>query len=306
MSDVLADLGVPVLDRSEIDVELLGKQVVQFAVADEPVRSLARLQPVRLVVAGNDAGRHRDRGEIALGRTDDRQVGAGEEIVAPVIHRRDETLRAHRHQLLAVRRVGGDAVAPVLLLADRRHPAGLCRRNVLAIVVLREPLRRERAAGHAPQHERPHRGRVAQREQHGETAARRAPADDRRQRIELRQQLVQIVRPDLVFRILAVERHVGRPAIAAVVDEDAVAGLGHRLGQIADLVHGAAAARRQRHPRAAPAQDLVVDVDAPHLRNRHRRPPDIGQSGAEAREHPAPMSRTHAGNRVLRPAHNPA
>jgi hypothetical protein len=73
--------------------------------------------------------------------------------------------------------------------------------------------------------------RIFQREQHGEPAAGRAAAEDGRQRIELRKELMEILRPDFVFGHFGADGDIGKAAIAAVVDEHAVAGIGDVLRQ---------------------------------------------------------------------------
>jgi hypothetical protein len=143
----------------------------------------------------------------------------------------------------------------------------------LAIVILGEPRRGERPAGDAPQQQRAHGLRIFQREQHGEPAAGRAAAEDGRQRIELRKERVEVLRPDFVFGEVSADGDIGKAAVAAVVDEHAVAGVGDVLRQRFHIVERAAAARRERDPRAGAAEDLVIDVHSAHLSDEHRRAP---------------------------------
>jgi hypothetical protein len=66
----------------------------------------------------------------------------------------------------------------------------------------------------------------------------------------LPEQLVNIISPDLVFRILSIDDDVGSTAVAPVEDYDAVAGFRHFAGEQLDAADIAPAAGRQRHPRA--------------------------------------------------------
>ena len=111
------------------------------------------------------------------------------------------------------------------------------------------------------------------RKQHRQPSAGRAAADHRRQRVEVRQQRVQIVDPHLIFRLAAVERHIGRAAVAPVVDEYAIASRRHLLRERTDICHFAPPARRQCDPGSAFPEDFVVDVDAIDGDNRHGRAP---------------------------------
>ena len=117
--------------------------------------------------------------------------------------------------------------------ADRRHPALLGEPDVLVVVLLREPLDGELAAGDAPQDQRPHDPADSAAPEQREPRARRAAADDRRHHAELLEQRMQVVGPDFVFRLAAVEGHIGGAAIAPVVNQHAVALRGHPLGDTA-------------------------------------------------------------------------
>ena len=114
---------------------------------------------------------------------------------------------------------------------------------------------------------------IFQCEQHGEPAAGRAAAEDGRQRLELRKEFVEILRPDFVFGHLGADGDVGKPTIAAVVDEHAIAGIGDMLRQRLHVIERAAPARRERDPRAGAAEDLVIDVHSAHLGDGHGRAP---------------------------------
>jgi hypothetical protein len=79
---------------------------------------------------------------------------------------------------------------------------------------------------------------------------------------------VQILGPFVVFR-LALDGDARGAGIAPVVGDDAMAGLGVLFGERADPGAGAAAARLQRDERAALAKDLVMDIDAANIGDRH-------------------------------------
>jgi hypothetical protein len=159
--------------------------------------------------------------------------------------------------------------------AHRRHAALLGGADVLVVVVVGEPRGGEGPAGDPPQQQRAHRLRIFQREQQGEAAARRAAADHDGQRLELRKQVMQIVGPGLVFRSIAADDDVGQPAIAPVVHEHAVAGIGDPPRQRFHVVERAPAAGGERHPRFAAAEHFVVDVHAAHFGDGHRVPPSF-------------------------------
>jgi hypothetical protein len=84
---------------------------------------------------------------------------------------------------------------------------------------------------------------------------------------------VEVLRPDFVFGHLGADCDIGKAAIAAVVNEHAVAGIGDVLRQRFDVVERAAAAGRERDPRAGAAEHLVVDVHSAQLGDGHRLPP---------------------------------
>ncbi len=114
---------------------------------------------------------------------------------------------------------------------------------------------------------------MAQRSQQREPAAGRAATDECGQRVELQQQLVQIVGPNLVFGIPALERDTGGAAVAPVVDEHAIAGLGDLLPERLDPHQAAPPAGLQGHPRAPLAEHFVINFDPTDGRYRHRCPP---------------------------------
>src|SRR5581483_1527463 len=119
---------------------------------------------------------------------------------------------------------------------------------------------------------------MAQGQQQRQAAAGRPAASPDGQGAHFGQQLRQVVRPDLLLRLLAVDDHVRGAAVAAVVDEDAVAGGGDGPRQGLHRLLGGAAAGRERHPRPVLAQDFVADICAVDLRYRHGRPPQASTS----------------------------
>jgi hypothetical protein len=78
-------------------------------------------------------------------------------------------------------------------------------------------------------------------------------------------QLVNIIGPDLVFRILAIDDDVGSTAVAPVEDYDAVAGLRHFAGEQLDAADIATAAGRERHPRAVVTEYFIIHVDTAYF-----------------------------------------
>ena len=251
---------------------VLAQHLMVFGMRHQPVRGLpggARMDPV---VAGDDRGRHRHRAQFGRAQPDHRVVGALVEALPPALHARDKILGCDRRQPRAVRRIGADHRAEMLARAHRRHAARFGQLDKLRVVLLHQALGRIGAAGHPPQQQAAHRRRVAQRQEQRQPATGRAAADKGRQRVEMQQQLAQILGPDLVLGI-ALERHARGAAIAPVIDQDPVAGLGQFLAERFDPVEPAPSARLQRHPRPAPAQNLVIDLDPADRRNRHGSPP---------------------------------
>jgi hypothetical protein len=95
---------------------------------------------------------------------------------------------------------------------------------------------------------------MAQCQQQREPAAGGATADKGRQRIELFEERAQILGPNLVLGIAPGKRYAGGAAIAPVVDEDPIAGLGDLLGERGDRGKAAPAARLQGQPKAVLAE----------------------------------------------------
>ena len=102
----------------------------------------------------------------------------------------------------------------------------------------------------------------------GARASRRA-ADEGRDGVELLEQLVQVVEPEDFLGDVAFDQHVGAAGVAAVMQHDAVAGIGELGGQRHELVVAAAPAGDQRRPRAAIPDDLIEDVHSADFGDRH-------------------------------------
>jgi len=142
------------------------------------------------------------------------------------------------------------------------------RCDELRVVVLDQTLGRISTTGDAPQQQAAHIVRPAQRQDQRQPAARRAAADIGGQRVELHQQFVQIFGPFLVFAV-AVDGDAGGAAIAPVVDQHAMPGLGDLGCERPQRTAGAPPARLQRHPRSPVAQHFVIDVETADFRDGH-------------------------------------
>jgi hypothetical protein len=76
---------------------------------------------------------------------------------------------------------------------------------------------------------------------------------------------VHIIRPDLVFRFIAVDDNVGSAAITPVKDHHAVTVSGHATGNEFNAADITPASRRKRDPGAGVTEDFVVDIDAAYF-----------------------------------------
>src|SRR5262245_30040857 len=102
---------------------------------------------------------------------------------------------------------------------------------------------------------------MAQSKQESRPAAGGTAADKSRERAEMSEQLVNIISPDFVFRVLPVDDNIRSTAVAPVKDHDTVTLLGHLAGQQLDAADVAPSARRERHPRTVVAKDLIVHIN---------------------------------------------
>ena len=80
---------------------------------------------------------------------------------------------------------------------------------------------------------------------------------------------MQVVEPEDFLGDIAFDQHVGAAGVAAVMQHDAVAGIGELGGQRHELVVAAAPAGDQRRPRAAIPDDLIEDVHSADFCDRH-------------------------------------
>ncbi len=88
-------------------------------------------------------------------------------------------------------------------------------------------------------------------------------------RAELLEQFVQVVEPEDFLGDVAFDQDVGAAGVAAVVQHDAIAGVGELGGERHELVVAAASAGDQRDPRAAISDDLIEDVHSADFCDRH-------------------------------------
>ncbi len=95
----------------------------------------------------------------------------------------------------------------------------------------------------------------------------------------MREQLMNIVRPNLVFRVTAIDHDIGCAAVAPVEDDDAITEIGEIFCLQLDATDVAPTAWRQRHPGPLIAEDLIVDVYAADICGRHSCPPIFANSG---------------------------
>src|SRR5689334_9086456 len=81
-------------------------------------------------------------------------------------------------------------------------------------------------------------------------------------RTELTEERVEIVGPDLLFALRALDQDVGGAGVAPIVQHHANAVRGDLLRERHELGETAPPAGDEREPRAARADDAIVDVDA--------------------------------------------
>ena len=82
---------------------------------------------------------------------------------------------------------------------------------------------------------------------------------------------VQVVGPDFLFGLGAVDPNVGGAGIAPIVQQHAKAAGRDLLRQRHEFVVRAPPARDQHHPGATVAHDLVNDINAANVLYRHPR-----------------------------------
>src|SRR5262245_51361055 len=244
---------------------MVRKEDMYLTSSEEAAEVLAGLTAMGIVVSWDDACRNFDRLELLLACPNDRQVGALEKVFAPVRHDGDKTLGAHFHQRIAVLRSRFDAFFPVFHVTDLGHASLLGRFNELAVIFLRQPLTRKASTGDAPKQQTSHRLRMTQSKQESRSAAGGTPTDKSGERTELSEQLVNIIGPDLVFRVLPIDDDIRSATVAPVKDHDTVALFGHPAGQQLDAADVSPAAGRERHPRTVVAEYLIVHANIAHF-----------------------------------------
>src|SRR4029453_2420903 len=111
---------------------------------------------------------------------------------------------------------------------------------------------------------------MTQGKQKGQPAARGATPDIGWQGLELGEQGVEVIGPDLILGFIAYDDDIRGAAVAAIVEQHTVAGCRHPRGERHDTAQVAAATGGKCHPRTMLAKDLVIDVHAAYVSNGHR------------------------------------
>src|SRR5262249_15754867 len=116
------------------------KQDMHLTFSNEATEILAGLTAMGIVVSRHNAGWYLNCFEFSLSGTNNRQVGTLEKILPPVPHAVDKTLGTHFHQGIGVLRSRLNPFFPVFHLTDFGHAPLFGGFNVLAVVLLRQPL----------------------------------------------------------------------------------------------------------------------------------------------------------------------
>src|SRR5207245_2722727 len=111
---------------------------------------------------------------------------------------------------------------------------------------------------------------MTQGEQQRQPTARGAAADVGWQGLELGEQGIEVIGPDLILGFVALDNDIRGTAVAAIMQQHTVAGCRHLRGERHDTAQIAAATRGKRHPGAMRAKDLVIDVYAAYVGYEHR------------------------------------
>src|SRR5438093_9805738 len=111
---------------------------------------------------------------------------------------------------------------------------------------------------------------MTQGEQQRQPAARGAAADVGWQGLELGEQGVEVIGPDLILGFVTGNDDIRGAAVAAIMEQHTVAGCRHLRGEWHDTAQIAAATGGKRHPGAMLAQDLVIEVYAAYVGYGHR------------------------------------
>src|SRR5438128_4410962 len=111
---------------------------------------------------------------------------------------------------------------------------------------------------------------MTQREQQRLPAARGAAADIGWQGLELGEQGLEVIGPDLILGFVALDDDIRGAAVAAIMQQYMVASGRHLRGERHDTAEIAAATGGKRHPGAIFTKDLVMDVHAAYVGYGHR------------------------------------
>src|SRR6266852_6150466 len=106
---------------------------------------------------------------------------------------------------------------------------------------------------------------MTQGEQQRQPAARGTAANRGRQGIELGEQGVEVIGPDLILGFVARDHDIRSAAVAAIMEQHAVAGRRDLLGERRDAAQVAAATGGKRDPWTLLTKDPVVDVNASYV-----------------------------------------
>src|SRR5215470_5242463 len=116
------------------------RQVVQLGVGQDGRERFADVPRMDRVVPGHDARRQLYRAQPTAVHTDDRQVSAVQEELAPAEHGFDELSHLYVQQTFAIVWHARAPLGVVRRLDDGSHPTRLRCRNVLPVVQLRQLL----------------------------------------------------------------------------------------------------------------------------------------------------------------------
>src|SRR5262249_11675354 len=136
----LTCLFIPFFPRAERFIMVLGKQDMHRLFPTGGTGFRAGWTAMGIVVSRHNAGWYLNCLEFSLSGTNNRQVGTLEKILPPMRHDVDKALGTHFHQGIAVLRSRLNPFFPVFHLTDFSHAPLFGGFNVLAVVLLRQPL----------------------------------------------------------------------------------------------------------------------------------------------------------------------
>src|SRR5262245_49971851 len=146
----LACFFIPFFPWAEGFIMVLGKQDMHLTFSNEATEILAGLTAMGIVVSRHNADWYLNCFEFSLSGTNNRQVGTLEKILPPVRHDVDKTIGTHFHQGIPVLRSRLNPFFPVFHLTDFGHAPLFGGFNVLAVVLLRQPLTSKATTGDPP------------------------------------------------------------------------------------------------------------------------------------------------------------